>query len=407
MNDNFIYSPLKFVYKGNYFDSIEEFLDCVDGVELDKSGLYDYLRLGFIGFGSTFVKGLSYDRPWALSPISEYDSQNISTKSAFEIFESRVSEFSKFQSVVLPLSGGLDSSLIAYFLKGKSNLEAFTYSVDFDQRDSYELRARDFCRKYNLSWCQVALSDYFSLTDEWVNLFGSSMHAHGMYQLDFYKKIRSNTISRNLISGIIGDALAGSTSKVSIPGKPDELYLYTHGLSLTSEMAKYATGINKSVYAEREYYEKNAYFNTKKKLALYIIRSKMMLLRYLVDLPSSLGFVVDSPFLYSDVAEAFLSIENKFWDNRRWQFDFCKKYSVFPEQLHYRKENTLHNYSILRHKFNPLDIDLFSKVFKKGFLIDLNLVASRSYANFSPSALRFKNAYLILKPLEKFLSKLS
>jgi hypothetical protein len=110
-------------------------------------------------------------------------------------------------SVNLPLSGGMDSRLIACVA---SELGVPVNSYTYGPKEWTEVYfARMVAECLNLPWKQIDLglnysSDYIN---EWLAWFGSSLHAHGMYQFPFLYDIAG---SLNIIpNGFIGNNMAG------------------------------------------------------------------------------------------------------------------------------------------------------------------------------------------------------
>ena len=108
----------------------------------------------------------------------------------------------------LPLSGGVDSRLIAQRASSKKvACEAVTYGPD----NWIEVTsARAVAEHLNLDWQRVNIPPSYLVdyTDSWLNWFGTSLHAHGMYQFPFLQAARE--IGRPVINGFMGDPLAGN-----------------------------------------------------------------------------------------------------------------------------------------------------------------------------------------------------
>jgi len=107
---------------------------------------------------------------------------------------------------VVPLSGGLDSRLIACIAVdlGKS-ISTFTYNTSRNEI----LYAKQTASALNVPWNQISLgtsylSDY---TSQWHDWFGSSLHSHGMYQMSFLTKLQN--LNLPYASGYIGDFVGG------------------------------------------------------------------------------------------------------------------------------------------------------------------------------------------------------
>ncbi|MFH1317466.1 MAG: asparagine synthase-related protein [Candidatus Omnitrophota bacterium] len=113
---------------------------------------------------------------------------------------------------ILPLSGGMDSRLIACrSVKAGVDIQAFTYGPSKWNETVY---AQKVARALSIPWQRVDLgTDYLaSYTPMWLDWFGSSLHTHGMYQMPFLQSLEK--IDAPIILGFMGEALAGHHLKV-------------------------------------------------------------------------------------------------------------------------------------------------------------------------------------------------
>jgi len=113
---------------------------------------------------------------------------------------------------LLPLSGGLDSRLIAA-VSAEMGMTLPTYT--FGAANSRDvLYARQVARTLGLPWQQISLSnDYLArYARPWANLFGSAMHFHGMHQMLFLDTLAQERPGP-ILSGFLGDALSGYGSR--------------------------------------------------------------------------------------------------------------------------------------------------------------------------------------------------
>lgn len=111
-------------------------------------------------------------------------------------------------SWILPLSGGLDSRLIAVVAAEQGvNVSTFTWGAR-SSRDA--IYARQIANTLKLPWAWIDLgTDYLvKYLRLWADLFGSAMHFHGMYQMPFLDSLDFGPES-SLVSGFLGEVLAG------------------------------------------------------------------------------------------------------------------------------------------------------------------------------------------------------
>jgi hypothetical protein len=109
---------------------------------------------------------------------------------------------------ILPLSGGLDSRLIAAVgAELGVALHAYTYGHEDWVETVY---AKQVAQVLDLPWQRISInSDYLKkYTRMWLEWFGSALHCHGMYQMPFLDAVKDTDLP--IVTGFIGDPLAGA-----------------------------------------------------------------------------------------------------------------------------------------------------------------------------------------------------
>jgi len=109
---------------------------------------------------------------------------------------------------ILPLSAGLDSRLIAAV---GADLGVNFHAYAWGEPESTDvIYSHQIAKTLDISWKRIELCKDFleCYTPLWADLFGSSMHFHGMYQMCFLDAIKSES-DAPLITGYIGDMLSG------------------------------------------------------------------------------------------------------------------------------------------------------------------------------------------------------
>lgn len=120
--------------------------------------------------------------------------------------------FSQRDKWIIPLSGGMDSRLIACVgAQVGADIQAFTYGPPGRNETVY---AQKVAKALGIPWQRVELGTGYlaDYTPMWLDWFGSSLHAHGMYQMPFLQI--SKNIDASIIPGFMGEALAGYHLKV-------------------------------------------------------------------------------------------------------------------------------------------------------------------------------------------------
>ena len=252
-----------------------------------------------------------------------------------------------------------------------------------------------------------------------------------MYHIEFYNKILPRVSGGNpLLSGIIGDAWAGSVNIDLLTRDADVRRLgFTHGPQADP---------SKSAFASDRQLLLNYWEMQKTKLedarfrVIEAMRFKIILLCYLVNVPRHLGFNCWSPFLDIDVALAMLNLPPDRRRDRIWQKDFFRKLGLDFESLypHVSHNGTLDAQAQQKLPVKPLDPDSLKEVVDPKYverineavhysehfadkvidkLLDVRKVGGAlrklGLINRTQKQVRNYQAYLVLLPLEKALRR--
>lgn len=428
---------------GNVSENINDVID-LSNLAFDPEGLYNYLSAGYSLYGRTLIRDvffleanseLSRNQKGNLivtrfdDPILSWPNRATKEVEVIDLLEDRVNKWVESTSgtIVIPTSGGYDSRMLNYLVGDRDRIRAFTYGLSDNQFESFEcVYAKEICARLKISWEMVPLGEYHRYMEEWTDLYGASTHAHGMYQMEFYNKVFSRTHGGNVMSGIVGDAWAGSI-KTSAPLSPLELnkFSYSHGMNADPNFCK----LTKSGKFNEENYEKYAYlYGDEKYRTVFLIRNKLILLGYLLKIPQGIGFNTWSPFLDQEVVNAMMSLPSSSRKNRRWQKILFEKANLDVESscLIKNNQNTLNYQAMKKYPLKPLREDILKELFDEKYIswINNNINPSKFYNQISISTfnnpmmrrilskygltettLKAYCAYLTLLPIQNLLEK--
>ncbi|MBQ0536314.1 hypothetical protein ROW55_012480 [Providencia rettgeri] len=333
--------------------------------ELGRNAFYKY---GYSVFGVTPIKNVHFLK--ALSEIIYKDGHiNInSKKDTISITETTVDDvvgsihdnlklkISNDNDLIIPLSGGLDSRMLAGLIKEKKPL---TVTYGGNKNNFEPIYAKVVAKKLDLNWNYIQLEDYYNLIDAWCSVYGLSTHAHGMYQIEFYRKLSKLSKRKSIISGIFADIWAGN-SRIEISNKEDLVKLgYSHGLALSSEMGIDFSNVNQ---IEKSTFEELSQSKLLDLDSLHRIRLKIILIGYLMSTPRLLGYNVITPFLNKKVALSMLGLPHDLRKSRKWQFDLINQMDLnIPKtvsMMHASFINGMDASAMLRYNFNEKITDI-------------------------------------------------
>lgn len=420
--------------------------DVIDhhNLEFDPEGFNNYLDFGYSVLGQTPVKHVKFLRHSSRlliengqlrteelpDPVTAWLDYKISEDDVIDLIKERVRtwEATVAGEIVIPTSGGYDSRLLNWCIEDKSRIRTFTYGISENQAKSYEVvHAQRLSEMFGTSWEQITLGDFHKYFDEWEQLFGASTHAHGMYHIEFYRKIRPKLKGNNpLLSGVNGDVSAGSTHLQAQESYHDLNRLgYTHDL-----IADIQKSVFHSNYESRQvFWEGHRDKLTDQRYQVILtLRFKMILMSYLFRVPAFFGFKPWSPFLDIDVCMAMLNLPTERRRKRVWEQEFFQRHGLDLESMNLNssQENTLHLQAMLRVPVKPLDVRLLREVVQPDYVewINRNVQYGRrektlasllgirkiggalrrlGFSNGAPTDAY--NAYCVLLPIENLLRK--
>jgi hypothetical protein len=423
-------------------DNINDVID-YSNLEIDPEGLINYLSYGYCVFGRTPVKGVKFLRQNQSLLINttgeivvadnddsclDYLEKVTPEYRVWDILQSSIIEVSnRFHenTILIPTSGGYDSRLLNFFCPIKHNVLACTYGISNIHERSFEIvHARELCRRLGISWNGIRLGQFHAYLDLWDKLYGISTHAHGMYQWEFYSIIREQFGVMPLLSGIVGDLWAGSSVK-PVPAKPEELINLGHTHGITFPQSQCLLRCNNELL-QQEFETERYKLKNERYRVLYLIRTKIILLSYLLAVPKKLGFIPYSPYIDKEVAMSMLTVEPSRWRGRKWQRDFIANNGLDVEHTRERKSfrNDLDFNAMTLSPLPLLNSRMLSSLFNSDYIKWINdnicTFTPITYLNHwisgtagigrlarllgvNDRALAAYNSYLVLRPIEQLL----
>ena len=127
-----------------------------------------------------------------------------------------IQSLERYDEIALPLSSGYDSRMIYAVLANNAKLAERTRCYTYGSEGSIEVEAgRRLSGVKKIKWNHIELPCKFlqaRYTKEIADIFGASLHMHGMYQIEFYEQIKSRfgILARSaLTSGFMTGVPAG------------------------------------------------------------------------------------------------------------------------------------------------------------------------------------------------------
>jgi asparagine synthetase B (glutamine-hydrolysing) len=435
------------VRNGRASHTINDVIELAD-IEFDPEGFNDYLDFGYCVFERTPLRDVRMLRfssrllsgPDGLrveyldDPAWEWLERRSTVDEVLEVASAKINECAAGDGeIVVPTSGGFDSRLINVLMTDRGRVRAFTYGVSDDPASSTEaVKAAELAQRLGVRWDLVPLGSFHTYLDDWDALFGVSTHAHGMYQIEFYRRIQKRVpLSSLVLSGTCGDRFAGVDRVVrSIPTlrEPADAYVVFRYPNMSAD-SHFSTFRSEKLGMLR-LLETTPRLRTEVLPRVFTVtRLRMVLLSYLLSVPASLGLRSTGPYLDIDLAMRMLTLPAELRRDRRWQREFFARQGVDleSEPLHADARNTLNFQGMRRVPLKPLDVTLLSEVVKPAYVRWINRNVGRlglpseaiwrlayvrgfrrgakalDRTGIRQHRLLAYNAYLTLKPIESLL----
>lgn len=433
--------------------NIEEIID-YSNLEFDPEGFNNYLEFGYSVFGQTPIKNIKFLEPStrfvpegpgkfrlekSTDQIDERRKQTTAEEDLLGLIRQKISRWEAKQTgkIILPLSGGYDSRLLAQMTVDKSRLRAFTFGVSPDQTRSCEVvGAREIADRLGIDWNFVPLGNIHAHLQDWDRAFGPAVHAHGMYHFEFYRNLKKMISSGDtaFLSGIFGDLWAGNLEIQNIGSAAElEKLSYNHGLRAdrTKSLLKDDGRIRNDFWSKNKTIINDPYHQT-----ILVIRLKMILISYLLRVPEIFGFRSWSPFLDQDIALGMLTLPTNRRQNRVWQKEYFQKTGILPTKVgRCDPRNNLAIQSLKIQSLPELNRKLLGEIVQSSYIEEINLRLAKVQSRLQKDGLYQKifnlpkiggflkkaglnspeefdqteqeayNAYLVLKPIEQALIK--
>lgn len=360
-------------------------------IEISNDGLHGYLDFGYSVFETSPVKNVKILRYFSKIIVDDQFSilkkkdifldklmlhgihesvKNVinTTKKYLHNCEGRV-----VGNIIIPTSGGYDSRFLNSLISNKSRVRSFTYGLSFrsSSRNVEVVKAKYITKKLSIWWKEIRLGHFLKYYQDWHKIFGLSTHLHGMYHIEFYKKIKKMLYGNQLsvLSGIFGDVWGGNVVLEKINNYKGIWKLgYTHNLRIDPSflLIPNSPKLYKIFFTN---YKK--YFSNEAAHTLILIRIKIILISYLMSIPDYLGLPSWTPFLSYNVVSKILFINPKERKNRLWQDNYFKKIDLYPEsqKISFLNVNTLDFDAIQEENMPNINILKLSKYLSISYLL--------------------------------------
>jgi len=308
---------------------------------------------------------------------------------------------------------------------------SFTFGPARHQSRSDQVaRARALAELRGTRWEWVYLAPFHSYLEAWDQAFGPALHAHGMYQMEFYRNVRARCRGGELVvSGVFGDWFEGKRDdRVPRPERPrDVLRLaFTHGMH--ADPAACVTPGDDAL-AEEFFETHREALRSQRRRVIEAVRFRMQLLHYLLRVPELYGFRSDGPFLDLEVATAMLTLPDDRRRERLWVTEYLASRGALLEDAEGLSRYWLY-WPVMRcQPLAPLDERLLAEIVRPDYVRWINRTVGwrglwwegyerlsgrrgfrRAAARLRAAGLRQRrleayHAYMTLRPLQRLLQK--
>jgi len=378
-------------------------------LEIDREGLAYFIAMGYSAFGRTPVRDVRMLEPYSrllrhadgrleVQQLPDRMAEAIRgpatrPEDAIEAIREQVALIERKASgaLIVPASGGLDSTMAAAMIGDRSRARLFTFGTSPDPDQAQEVqRARELARLLGARWERVDIGGFHRYLPDWYRLYGPSMHAHGMYQIDFYRRVAPRVgPDPMVVSGAFGDWPAGiriDKRLLHAPwrGPQDVLPMFVwdpeHG-----DVADLA--VLPRLELVEEYYERHRELRHDIALrGLETLRMRGVWVSYLLRVPRSVGLAAETPYIDERTVMLMFGIPLELRVGRVWEHRFLDGLGLNLDHVSGDTTNVLNLEGLLREPLPPLDVDLLAEVVKRDRVRWVN-------RHTSPASVRFERAW--------------
>jgi asparagine synthetase B (glutamine-hydrolysing) len=372
---------------------VNDVIDFAD-LEVDAQGFNDYLEFGYTPGERTPVRDVRVLPPHSRlfrepdgsllverlpDPVRGRLDVRTREEDVIELLRARFAEWQAGTAgeIVIPTSGGLDSRLLNLLMTDRARVRAFTFGVSDHQDRCFEVvRAQVIARRLGVRWERIPLGAFHRYFDEWDDVFGPVVHAHGMYQMEFYDQIAGRTApGATVVSGSAGDTLAGMDDAglaeftEDVPARlRDHASWGMHG-DVSMSLLKGERPAWQELWGERSELAGDV-----RLLVVENLRAYMRLNWYLTRVPEAFGFATWAPFRELESALAMLGLPFERRRDRAWQRDLFRHEGLDLESEPIAAEwlNTLNLQGLRTVPLRPLDVGLLREVVRPDYVRWIN-----------------------------------
>lgn len=381
---------------------------------IDGDGLRNYLDFGFCVFEHTPFQNVRFLRYFSKVDVTNMGYHILEKKDIFLNLSHKKSNTKNVISnikenlnnlsnqvrgdIIIPTSGGFDSRLLNFLIKDKSRIRSFTYGLSPGIKDvNFEVaKAKKLVGILGIRWEEVKLKSFHKYCQKWFELFGCSTHLHGMYQMEFYQKLRHLTNKNSsLLSGIFNETWSGRYDAPVIKNHKQLVQLgNTHGINCNHNVSWFF-GKNK---LNMNFFENmKGKLRNKRNALIMLVRERIMLISYLLKVPDYLGFPSWSPFLNYEIADQMLRFPKPLRTERKWLQSYFEKNGILLEEMSidFLTANTLDEDASRRIPIPNVN----TKILKKYVNLPSLFLIKSEYSKLIKS--RFRDYLLVNKLLDK------
>ena len=378
------------VHTGSASHNINDVIAFAD-VELDAAGANAYLAAGYSVFQRTPIRDVRFMPPSARLwrddggklrieevpiDLDTHLAERHTEDEAMDLLRARVqaAESAAEGDIVIPTSGGYDSRLLNLMIADPSRVRSFSFGATPRQWDSGEVaRARALSEMLGTHWERIHLGPFHSHLDEWDRAFGPAVHAHGMYQMEFYRQVRARSAGGELLlSGLCGEWFQGDDDNADpTPASPADAELLIYNAGMHADPS--ASVLPHRGALLEEYFEAHRdTLRSRHRRVIEAVRFRMMLTHYLLRVPALYGFRTTAPFLDIDVATAMLTLPDGRRRERLWVTEYLSGRGALFESVTGESLYWLYWPVMRQQPLAPLDSGLLAEIVRPDYVRWIN-----------------------------------
>lgn len=371
---------------GKYSHRLADVID-FDSFDWDWVGLRVYLRFGYCALGLTPIRQVRFveacqelvrskegrliARDLPDTALDLLEGPRTTPEEVLAMLRQQIENYlAGAERVSIPLTAGYDSRLLASLVPPQVQAQNFTFGTTLKpEQDREVLYARWISDQLGQAWQHVPIQDYWAYATQAFPLFSLECNLSYLHYYRFQQQIHSQGGRGKSLSGLVGDAFAG---KFQVPrprhAAEIDLLTLTHGIHADDTQLRQPRAPYEQVVEDYLHRNSDLLAHPQGRIVA-LMRNKMMLLKFLTQLPVEMGSTCLAPYVQPQVAAAMMRLPEAERRDRLWQRQYFEQRGLIPNRaIRFQKTNLVQQQAWIHKPGIPLQAELLREILPERYV---------------------------------------